>query len=100
MKLNQLFFSIFIILSFNSKSQETLNYSYCNCVDVIDQLNPVPNGNYIRKCKGTIIEKGQFNSGVKTGEWISYNFDGVIVKKNKLFGWNIKWRRYIFLQFG
>jgi hypothetical protein len=81
MKLNQLFFSIFIILSFNSKSQETLNYSYCNCLDVIDQLNPVPNGNYTRKCKGTIIEKGQFNSGVKTGEWISYNFEGVIVKK-------------------
>lgn len=81
MKLNQVLFSIFIILIFNYKSQETFNYSHCNCVDNIDQLNPVPNGNYTRKCKGTLIEKGQFNSGVKTGEWISYNFNGVIVKK-------------------
>lgn len=80
MKIYQLLFPITFLLSFCAISQETITYPHCNCIDIIDELLPTPNGVYTRICDDVVIEKGEFKTGLKTGLWISYSSNGDIIK--------------------
>ncbi|MFA7273861.1 MAG: hypothetical protein WC044_08330 [Crocinitomicaceae bacterium] len=69
------------LLTFSAKSQDTLSSNHCNCVDIIENLTPSPNGMYKRICDNVLIEKGAFLAGAKTGEWLSYSTKGNLIKK-------------------
>jgi hypothetical protein len=70
-----------ILITFSLVGQETYKLDYCNCVDNIEQTNPVLNGKFERQCKGKLIEKGEFLNGGKAGEWISYSKSGKLIAK-------------------
>jgi len=61
--------------------QQTEKIDYCNCLDKIEQISPVLNGKYERTCKGTLIEKGEFENNLKIGEWTTYSRTGKIIRK-------------------
>lgn len=70
------------ILSINvSYGQFIERLENCNCIDKIDQNEPVLNGNYERTYSGKLIEKGEFINGVKNGEWITYSKKGSLIRK-------------------
>lgn len=81
MKLLLLLLPITTLLTFSATSQDTITYAHCNCVDIIDTLTPSPSGAYKRTCNNVVIETGEFKSGLKTGEWVSYNSNGDLIKK-------------------
>lgn len=70
-----------ILITFTLFGQETYRLDNCNCVDNIEQTNPVLNGKYERQCNGKLIEKGEFLKGDKVGEWISYNKSGKLIAR-------------------
>ena len=70
-----------ILITCTLFGQETYKLDYCNCVDNIEQTNPVLSGKYERQCNGKLIEKGEFLKGVKVGEWISYNKSGKLIAR-------------------
>lgn len=73
-----LFITILSVLV--SNAQEKITYQHCNCTDVIETLNPNPNGKYTRTCDSKIIETGNFINGQKEGEWKSYSTEGTLIK--------------------
>lgn len=81
MKLLFIILPITAFLSFSSTSQVAIRYANCDCIDSIDTIIPLPSGSYIRTCNNAVIEKGTFISGLKTGEWFSYNLKGNLIKK-------------------
>jgi hypothetical protein len=61
--------------------QQTEKLDYCNCIDKIDQIAPVLNGQFERKCNDILTEKGEFLNGLKNGEWIIYSRKGKLIRK-------------------
>lgn len=80
MKIIQFLFPAALLFTLSAASQDTITYAHCNCVDIIDALTPAPNGAYKRVCNNQIIETGNFANGLKTGEWLSYNTLGGLIK--------------------
>lgn len=80
MKLIQLILPISLLFAISAACQETMSYNHCNCFDVIDVLKPAPSGKYTRTCNDVIVETGEFNSGLKVGEWNSFNLKGNLIK--------------------
>ena len=70
---------LFFIVS--SYSQELQTIEHCKCVDKVDVASSELHGNYERICKKKIIEKGSYNKGVKTGEWLSYSSKGQLIRR-------------------
>lgn len=61
--------------------QQTEKIDYCNCTDKIDQISPTLNGKYERTCNRILIEKGEFVTNAKNGEWTTYSRTGKIIRK-------------------
>lgn len=61
--------------------QQIEKLDYCNCQDMITQISPILNGQFERKCKGVLIEKGEFVNGLKNGEWITYSRKDKLIRK-------------------
>jgi hypothetical protein len=77
-----LFLITFVLLKvFNSFSQNLQTIEHCKCIDKVDVASPELQGNYERICKKKIIEKGSYNKGVKTGEWLSYSSKGQLIRR-------------------
>ncbi|MGL4631883.1 MAG: toxin-antitoxin system YwqK family antitoxin, partial [Leadbetterella sp.] len=73
---------LFAALAINTAfGQEIEKLDYCNCEDKIDQISPVLNGKFVRKCNGLVVEKGEFIDGLKNGEWITYSRKGKLIRK-------------------
>lgn len=70
--------ALIVNLSFG---QQTEKLDYCNCQDKIEQISPVLNGQFERKCNGITTEKGVFVNGLKNGEWITYNRTGKLIRR-------------------
>lgn len=80
--MKRLIFGLLIALTVNNTfGQQTEKLEYCNCQDKIDQISPVLNGQFERKCNGILIEKGEFVNGLKNGEWITYSRKGKLIRK-------------------
>lgn len=80
--MKKLIFGLLIALTVNNTfGQQTEKLEYCNCQDKIDQISPVLNGQFERKCNGILIEKGEFVNGLKNGEWITYSRKGKLIRK-------------------
>lgn len=80
--MKRLFLGLLTALTVNlSFGQQTEKLDYCNCQDKIEQISPVLNGQYERKCNGVLIEKGEFINGLKNGEWITYSRKGKLIRK-------------------
>jgi hypothetical protein len=82
--MKRLIFGLLTALTINiSFGQQTEKLDYCNCQDKIEQIAPVLNGQFERKCNGILIEKGEFVNGLKNGEWITYSRKGKLIRKLK-----------------
>ncbi len=80
--MKRLIFGLLTVLTVNTSfGQQPEKLDYCNCQDKIDQISPTLNGQFERKCNGTLIEKGEFINGFKNGEWITYSRKGKLVRK-------------------
>lgn len=59
--MKRLIFGLLTALMVNiAFGQQTEKLDYCNCIDEIDQIEPVLNGKFERKCNGILTEKGEF----------------------------------------
>lgn len=79
---NKLILSLFILLSFNTFAQITVNYKHCNCIEKINYLDSdtnIKNGDYELICNGNTIEKGKYSNNKKDGNWIVRTEKGIIV---------------------
>ena len=80
--MKRLIFGLLMALTVNTSfGQQIENLDYCNCQDKIDQISPVLNGRFERKCNGVLIEKGEFVNGLKNGEWITYSRKNKLIRK-------------------
>ncbi|WMI68229.1 toxin-antitoxin system YwqK family antitoxin [Mangrovimonas sp. YM274] len=79
--MKKLILGLIITFTINISFGQTEKFDYCNCQDQIDQITPVLNGNFERKCNGILIEKGKFVNGLKNGEWKTYNRKGTLIRK-------------------
>lgn len=73
--------SLVAFITITSSAQEVQKLDFCNCVDKIDQVNPVLNGKFQRTCNGILNETGSFKNGAKDGEWATYSKKGNLIKK-------------------
>lgn len=72
---------IFVLVVNLAFGQQTEKLDYCKCQDQIDQITPVLNGQFERRCNGVFIEKGEFVNDLKNGEWITYSRKGKLIRK-------------------
>lgn len=80
--MKRLIFGLLIALTVNNSfGQQTEKFDYCNCQDKIEEISPVLNGQFERKCNGILIEKGEFVNGLKNREWVSYSRKGKLIRK-------------------
>lgn len=64
-----------------SFSQHIQKMEHCGCVDEVQTIAPVLEGNYSRHCNGKLIESGAFTEGVKTGEWSTRSAKGQLIRR-------------------
>ncbi|HET7733150.1 MAG TPA: hypothetical protein VFK73_04860 [Paludibacter sp.] len=78
---NKLLFLLAVLTVNLVFGQQTEKIDYYNCLDKIEQISPVLKGKYERTCKGTLIEKGEFENSLKIGVWTTYSRTGKIIRK-------------------
>lgn len=65
----------------NVFTQITIKHPHCHCEDFITQMEPNLNGDFQRKCNGKVVIQGQFNNGIKNGQWITWSKNGNVIRK-------------------
>jgi hypothetical protein len=100
MRLRLCFFIATLLITSNAFAQTSDVLSYCNCIDNVGQVSPVPEGKFERVCKGKVIESGWFKNGNKDGEWVTYNQKGVVIRKITYATGKLNGKSYLFFNDG
>jgi hypothetical protein len=100
MKLIIRFFIVICLIASKAYAQQSDILSYCNCIDNVGQITPVPDGKFERTCNGKVIESGLFKNGNKDGEWTTYNQKGIIIRKITYTKGKLNGKSYLFFNDG